>query len=227
MKNLVNENPLLIKVCGMREPGNIANVAELQPDFLGFVFYPPSPRYAVGTLPTELLRALPDNVRKIGVFVNESTENILATLASYGLDGAQLHGQETPEQCAELRRAGVLVIKMFSVNEGLDLNALNPYEGVCDYFVFDTFGPAPGGNGQAFDWELLQDYHLSTPYLLAGGLGPENIEALAVLHLPGLIGVDFNSRFETAPGLKDSARLAKAFATLRRSRARAALRRVT
>ncbi|WP_201980986.1 phosphoribosylanthranilate isomerase [Hymenobacter rubidus] len=225
METILNEKPLLIKVCGMREPGNIAAVAELQPDFLGFVFYPPSPRYVVGTLPTELLRALPDNVRKIGVFVNESTEHILATLASYGLDGAQLHGQETPAQCAELQRAGVLVIKMFSVNHGLDLSALLPYEGVCDYFVFDTFGPAPGGNGTAFDWEVLRDYELETPYLLAGGLGPENIDALTALRLPGLIGVDFNSRFETAPGLKDFTQLAKAFASLRPRRAGKSARR--
>jgi phosphoribosylanthranilate isomerase len=214
-----SSKPLLVKVCGMRESANIEAVADLRPDFLGFIFHPGSSRYAGTALQPELLRALPESVRKIGVFVDASTSHILATLAAFGLDGVQLHGQETPAQCAELCRAGVLVIKTFSVGASLDLGALRPYEGTCDYFLFDTKGLAPGGNGIAFDWNLLHDYNLSTPYLLAGGIGPENIAALTALHLPGLAGVDLNSRFETAPGYKDAARLAPALALLRRGAA--------
>lgn len=208
--------PLLVKVCGMRESANIEAVAELQPDFLGFIFHPSSARYAGDTLQPELLRALPDSVRKIGVFIDASTPHILATLARFGLDGVQLHGHELPAQCVELRASGVLVIKVFSVGATLDMEALQPYEGSCDYFLFDTKGPAPGGNGITFEWELLRAYNLTTPYLLAGGIGPEHAATLAALRLPGLAGVDLNSRFETAPGQKDAARLAPAVAMLRR-----------
>ncbi|WP_196293784.1 phosphoribosylanthranilate isomerase [Hymenobacter ruricola] len=202
----------------MRESANIAAVADLEPDFLGFIFYPPSSRYAGATLRPELLRALPASVRTIGVFVDEPIGRVLATLASFGLDGAQLHGQETPAQCAQLRAAGYLVIKSFSVGKVLELESLRPYEGSCDYFLFDTHGPARGGNGLTFDWELLRNYTLTTPYLLAGGLGPEHAVELTELHLPGLVGVDLNSRFETAPGLKDPQRLRTALARLRQGR---------
>lgn len=208
--------PLLIKVCGMRDSANIADVAELQPDFLGFIFYPPSPRFAgAGLLRPELLRALPASVRKLGVFVDEPIAEVLNTLAVYGLDGAQLHGQETPAECAALRAAGVLVLKSFSVGRVLDLESLRPYEGTCDYYLFDTHGPARGGSGLTFDWELLRDYPLATPYLLAGGLGPEHAAALAALRLPGLVGVDLNSRFEIAPGRKDPVRLQAMLGQLR------------
>jgi phosphoribosylanthranilate isomerase len=206
---------LLIKVCGMRESANIEAVADLRPDFMGFIFHHASPRYAGATLQAELLRALPEGVRKIGVFVNETSAVILATLGSYGLDGAQLHGQEPPAQCAEIRQTGALVIKAFPIADALDLDLLRTYEGKCDYFLFDTHGPAPGGNGRAFDWELLKAYDLTTPYLLAGGIGPSNLDALTALHLPGLVGVDLNSRFETAPGCKDAQQLDQAFAVLR------------
>jgi phosphoribosylanthranilate isomerase len=209
----------------MRESANIAAVAELRPDFLGFIFYPPSPRYAADRLQPELLRALPADVRKIGVFVDETTEQILNVLASYGLDGAQLHGQETPAQCAALRAAGVLVIKSFSVGRVLALDTLRPYEGTCDYYLFDTHGPARGGNGLTFDWELLRAYPLATPYLLAGGLGPEHAAALAALDLPGLAGVDLNSRFESVPGHKETGPLQAILARLRQTRGGRATRR--
>ena len=209
---------LLIKVCGLREAGNIEAVAGLRPDFIGFVFHPASPRHAGATLRPELLRALPPDIRKVGVFVDETPAQILATVASFGLDAAQLHGQEPPAECADLRRAGVLVIKAFPVGETVDWAAVQPYEGHCDYYLFDTKGAAPGGNGTAFDWELLRGYPLATPYLLAGGLGPEHAAALAELHLPGLAGVDLNSRFEMAPGRKDPIQLAEAIVILRHSR---------
>lgn len=215
MENALNDKPLLVKVCGMRESANIEAVAGLHPDFLGFIFHPGSARYAGAALQPALLRALPEGVHKVGVFVDADTPHILATLAAFGLDAAQLHGHETPAQCAELRAAGVPVIKSFGVGATLDLEALRPYEGHCDYFIFDTQGPAPGGNGVTFDWQLLRAYNLATPYLLAGGIGPEHMAALATLRLPGLAGVDLNSRFETAPACKDLARLAPALATLR------------
>ncbi|MDB5268478.1 MAG: hypothetical protein JWP58_1518 [Hymenobacter sp.] len=206
---------LLVKVCGMRDAVALADIARLEPDFLGFIFAPKSPRFVGDMLAPELVRALPPAIWKVGVFVNETTENILATAHRFGLAVVQLHGQETPAQCEELNDAGLLVIKAFSVGEKVDFAALLPYVPYCDYFLFDTKGAAPGGNGTTFNWNLLQAYNLPVPYLLAGGLGLEHAAELAALRLPGLAGVDLNSGFETAPGVKDAGRLAQMLTQLR------------
>ncbi|GAA4355456.1 phosphoribosylanthranilate isomerase [Hymenobacter saemangeumensis] len=211
------KSPFLLKVCGLCEEENLLAVAGLRPDFVGFIFHPASARYAGGRLRTTAVRALPANIRPVGVFVNESTASVLATAHSFGLHAVQLHGQETPAQCAELRAAGLLVIKAFSIGEELDQEKLRPYAGVCDYFLFDTQGRQPGGNGQVFDWELLRGYSLGVPYFLAGGLAPEHAEQLQRLRLPGLVGLDLNSRFETSPGLKSPELLQNFFAVLRPS----------
>ena len=163
----------------------------------------------------ELVRALPPAIWKVGVFVNETTENILATAQRFGLAAVQLHGHETPAQCEELNEAGLLVLKAFSVGEAVDFKALLPYVPYCDYFLFDTKGAAPGGNGAIFNWNLLQSYNLPVPYFLAGGLALEHAAELAALRLPGLAGVDLNSGFETAPGVKDVGRLAQMLTQLR------------
>ncbi len=207
--------PLHIKVCGMKYADNIAEVAGLEPDLIGFIFYRQSKRFVGPELDGELLRSLPPTLRKVGVFVNESTPEILRQVACYGLDLVQLHGDETPAQCAELRAAGVGVIKAFAVGEALDFAALEPYVAHCSYFLFDTLGLQPGGNGTRFDWELLRAYNLPVPYLLAGGIGPEQVRELTALALPGLYGLDLNSRFETAPGRKDATRLRTFFEYLR------------
>ena len=206
---------LLVKVCGMRDTAALAEVAVLAPDFLGFIFAPKSPRFVGEALPPELVRALPPTIWKVGVFVNETTENILATARRFGLAAVQLHGQETAVQCEELGEAGLLVMKAFSVGKAVDFDALRPYVPYCDFFLFDTKGAAPGGNGAIFDWNLLSAYNLPVPYFLAGGLGLEHAAELAALHLPGLVGVDLNSGFETAPGVKDSRRLAQMLTQLR------------
>ncbi len=198
---------LLVKVCGMREAASLATVAGLGPDFLGFIFAPASPRYAGHTLTPDLVQGLPDRVRRVGVFVNETTETILATACRFGLHFAQLHGQEPPAQCAALRAAGLRVIKAFGVGEAFDFAVLTPYVPHCDYFLFDAQGPAPGGNGRVFDWRVLREYDLPVPYLLAGGLRPEHAPVLQALRLPGLAGVDVNSGVETAPGVKDPDRV--------------------
>ena len=203
----VSPSRLLVKVCGMRDAAALASVAGLGPDFLGFIFAPKSPRFVGEVLAPELVRALPPTIWKVGVFVNETTENILATAQRFGLAAVQLHGHETPAQCEELNEAGLLVMKAFSVGEAVDFKALLPYVPYCDYFLFDTKGAAPGGNGAIFDWSLLQSYNLPVPYFLAGGLGLEHAAELAALRLPGLAGVDLNSSFETAPGVKDAGRV--------------------
>ncbi|GAB3867363.1 phosphoribosylanthranilate isomerase [Hymenobacter segetis] len=199
----------------MRDAAALAKVAALGPDFLGFIFAPKSPRFVGDVLAPELVRALPPAIWKVGVFVNETTENIFATAHRFSLAAVQLHGQETPAQCEELNEGGLLVMKAFSVGEKVDFDALLPYVPYCDYFLFDTKGAVPGGNGTTFNWNLLQSYNLPVPYFLAGGLGLEHAAELAALRLPCLAGVDLNSCFETAPGVKDAARLAQMLTQLR------------
>ncbi len=208
---------LLVKVCGLRDAASLAAVAGLTPDFMGFIFAPASPRFVGAALAPEAVRALPASTWKVGVFVNETSARILATAQQFGLGAVQLHGQETPAQCEELSEAGLLVIKAFAVGDALDLAALQPYVPHCDFFLFDTKGAAPGGNGTVFDWNALKDYNLPVPYFLAGGLGLAHASALAALRLPGLVGVDLNSGFETAPGVKDAARVQQMLTQLRQS----------
>lgn len=199
----------------MTEPANLAAVAALRPDFLGFIFYPNSRRYVGTQLTRPDLDQLPPEIRKVGVFVDETTTRIRARVAEFGLDMVQLHGHETPDQCAELRAGGIPVIKAFGVGAEFDFAQLLPYVGQVDYFLFDTQGAQPGGNGTAFDWSLLARYSLPVPYFLAGGLAPEHATLLRNLQLPGLFALDLNSRFETAPGLKDAALLGQMLAALR------------
>ena len=199
---------LLVKVCGMREAASLTAVADLEPDFLGFIFAPSSPRYVGEVLTPDLVRGLPDRVQRVGVFVNEATAQVLVTAGRFGLSFVQLHGHEAPAQCAELQAAGLRVIKAFGVGEDFDFDALGPYVPHCDYFLFDAQGPAPGGNGRVFDWRVLENYPWPVPYLLAGGLRPEHAAVVRNLQLPGLVGIDLNSGLEIAPGVKDPARVA-------------------
>ena len=209
---------LLVKVCGMRDVAALAEVAALAPDFMGFIFAPKSPRFVGEALAPEQVQGLPPSIWKVGVFVNETTETILATAHRFGLGAVQLHGQETAAQCEELNEAGLLVMKAFSVGKAVDFAALLPYVPHCDFFLFDTKGAAPGGNGAVFEWGLLKSYNLPVPYFLAGGLGLEHAAELAALRLPGLVGVDLNSSFETSPGVKDARRVGQMLAALRPAR---------
>ncbi|RPD48381.1 phosphoribosylanthranilate isomerase [Hymenobacter sediminis] len=204
-----------LKVCGMARPDNLRAVAALRPDFLGFIFYPKSRRYAAPTLSPAAAAAVPAGIQKVGVFVDEDTAVIQERITEYGLQAVQLHGSETPETCGLLRAAGVAVIKAFAVGEQFDFERLRPYLGVVDYFLFDTAGAQPGGNGTAFDWKLLQNYALPVPYFLAGGLALEHADTLRNLQLPGLFALDLNSKFETEPGLKDADLLRQMFSQLR------------
>lgn len=199
----------------MRDAAALTEVAALGPDFLGFIFAPASPRFVGEELVPEQLRTLPPAIWKVGVFVNETVENIIRTAGHFGLSAVQLHGQETPAQCEALSEAGLLVMKAFAVGQRLDVPALLPYVPYCDFFLFDTKGAAPGGNGTVFNWNLLLQYNLPVPYFLAGGLGLEHAAELAALRLPGLAGVDLNSCFETAPGVKDAGRVGQMLTQLR------------
>ena len=190
----------------MREAGNVAAIAGLDPDLLGFIFSPNSPRYMAEVLAPAQVQSLPAGVGRVGVFVDEPLASLQASSIAYGLDYAQLHGSETPAYCRQVRELGLQVIKVFSVGPGFDFAATTAYAPVADLFLFDTKGEQPGGNGTAFDWQLLHAYQGPTPFLLAGGLGPEKLSDLLRFHHPFLYGFDFNSQLETAPGLKDVAR---------------------
>lgn len=189
----------------MREAGNVWAIADLSPDLLGFIFYDKSARYMRETLDPAQVRSLPPNIAKVGVFVDASLADLQATTATYLLDYVQLHGHETPAYCQQARALGLRIIKAFAVGETFDFASLADYEASCDFFLFDTKGALPGGNGTAFDWQILAGYTGAVPFFLSGGLGPDNLAALLDFHHPQLYGFDFNSHLETAPGLKNVA----------------------
>lgn len=199
-----------IKVCGMKDPVNISEVAALQPDYMGFIFYPRSPRY-IGETEKNLLAV---NPIKTGVFVNESVDVIEELIEKHRLAAIQLHGNESPGLC-ELFKGRVVVIKAFGIDENLDSSKLETYAGKVDYFLFDTKTEKHGGSGKSFDWSLLDQYQMDIPFFLSGGLSLENLEEVKAIKHPQFYGVDLNSKFEIEPGLKDINKLKKAFEILR------------
>ena len=193
---------LAIKICGMKFSENILAVADLKPDFMGFIFYTKSPRYAE-PLDISVLNSLPESIKKIGVFVNEDIEDILTIVYKYNLDGVQLHGSENVDVCKKLKDTGLLVIKAFPVTDANNFKVTKAYEGVCDYFLFDTKTDAYGGSGLKFNWNILNMYKGKTPFLLSGGIAPDDEEAILKIEHPKFAGIDLNSKFEVKPGLKN------------------------
>ena len=194
-----------LKVCGMQETENIAALASLQPDYMGFIFWEPSKRYCT-TVPTDI----PKHIKKVGVFVDETTKQIKEKVKLFGLDAVQLHGDESPRQCAALLNL-CEVIKAFRIGPDFDFKTLTPYQDHCTYFLFDTQGLLPGGNGTAFDWKLLAGYTLDTPFFLSGGIGLGHVEAIAEIrkrNLP-IHALDINSQFESKPGVKKIEKIEK------------------
>ncbi len=186
-----------LKICGMKFPENILEVNSLQPDFMGFIFWEKSSRYFDGEMPM-----LPKSIKKVGVFVDESFEIIVSKIKKYDLDCVQLHGNESVEFCQKLKLIPVEIIKVFAVKDEFDFAILKQFEGVCDYYLFDTKGKLPGGNGITFDWNLLKKYPSNKPFFLSGGIGIEEIKLLKKLNLP-VYAIDVNSKFEIEPGLKN------------------------
>lgn len=205
-----------IKVCGMRQQGNIEELVKLNPNFIGFIFYEKSPRFAGEELNEEYVRSIPKSIKKVGVFVNANPGYILDMVKKYDLQYAQLHGNEMPDICRSLRQKGVNIIKAFSIDANFNFAMLNNYKSFCDLFLFDTKGDQPGGNGIAFDWKLLKKYDNEKPFFLSGGISLDNIETIIDLSktLP-VYGIDVNSMFETAPGVKDIAKLEELFNLVR------------
>ena len=191
---------MIIKVCGMREPDNIHAVEQLGIDWMGFIFWPKSPRY-VAAPPTYL----PTRCKRVGVFVDSPVDDVLRHAETYRLDLIQLHGHETPEYIRHLQ--GHKIIKALSISSKNDVEIYKAYEGLTDYFLFDTRCTTVGGSGRQFDWSLLSEYSGQTPFLLSGGIGPDDAEQVKTLQQPCLAGIDLNSRFETAPAHKDIQKL--------------------
>jgi phosphoribosylanthranilate isomerase len=206
----MTEREIKIKVCGMRHADNLADVAALRPDYVGFIFYPLSPRF----VPPIEAQKMPqyDGIRRIGVFVNEKVETMLEIADSAGLFAVQLHGDESCGICAQLKSEDpeLKVIKAFSVDENFEGSLLKKYESVCDYFLFDTRTEKRGGSGQNFSWEILRKFPIAKPFFLSGGIGPENVaQALeSCLGLP-IHAVDLNSKIEILPGVKSPLMLAE------------------
>ena len=182
---------------------------------MGFIFYPKSSRY-VSARPAYL----PQKCKRVGVFVNATIDDIRQHIADYSLDIVQLHGHESTDSIRCLRSLCgdvISIIKAFNIATKEDLNATTPYAGLVDYFLFDTKGPSVGGNGEKFDWSVLEAYNGDTPFLLSGGIGPDDAERILRstsgrsqgenYHHPKCIGIDLNSRFEIEPGIKDITKL--------------------
>lgn len=203
----------------MRDPANIAGVvAAASPDYLGFIFYPKSKRF-VGFRPLpEVLPLVPDSVKKVGVFVDETLETVLKVSEQWNLQVIQLHGKESPEYCEQLRLKGLVILKAFSVDESFDFSVLEAYGQSCDFFLFDTKGILPGGTGNKFNWQLLRNYQLDKPFLLSGGIGPGDLNAIREFVHPQLLGIDINSGFEISPGLKDVNSIRKFISEIRNSK---------
>ena len=184
---------------------SLAAVAALQPDFLGFIFYPKSNRYVGQELNADSLKNLPPSIKKVGVFVDAEYEDIMEMVEKYELDMVQLHGNESPELCAELSE-DTEVIKVFSI--GKDTVSIDkliaPYDNVCDYYLFDTAVKGnKGGTGEKFDWKKLAGAKIEKPFFLSGGIGPDDGAIIKKFKHPDFFGIDVNSKFEKEPGVKD------------------------
>lgn len=225
----------MIKVCGMRSPGNIRAVAQLPIDMMGFIFYPKSSRYV--EMSSSLAGIVPDTsgdawtdigdesgrpIDKVGVFVDATVQDVITHVVGYGLDAVQLHGSETPTYVRNLISTVIpdimprlKVLKAISISSAADFGLCSQYEGLVDMFVFDTKCSGHGGSGVKYDWALLDSYRGNTPFLLSGGIGEDDVERIKAVSHPQFAGVDLNSRFETAPGVKDVERLRHFIGSLR------------
>jgi phosphoribosylanthranilate isomerase len=191
-----------LKVCGMKYKDNIEQVAVLQPDYLGFIFYDKSARHFDSVIPN-----IPETIKKVGVFVDAELQEVINTIKKHKLNAVQLHGAETPEFCKKLKSQNLEIIKVFSIKDQFNFDDLKPYESVCDYYLFDTKGKLPGGNGYTFDWNILKNYPSTKSYFLSGGIGLDEIENIKLFIKSDAskycFSIDVNSQFEIEPGLKN------------------------
>ena len=187
----------------MLQPANLEEILQLNPDYVGFIFYEKSPRYVGDRPDAGLFSLVPSTTEKVAVVVNSDLEDILELVNTYGFTTVQLHGDESPELCRELSSRGVSVIKAIPAAKTLSEQSLKPYLPFVSYFLLDTPGKGYGGTGRKFDWKLLRDWQTEVPFFLSGGIGINDAPAILALEHPQLYGIDLNSRFEQQPGIKD------------------------
>ena len=207
----------------MCEPENLEQLCSIEPDYVGYIFYQKSKRF-VGVSPDPALFKIPPaDILKVGVFVNEEMDQVIQKVDEHQLDLVQLHGNESPGYCGKLMGLGIRVIKAISpggVAPGSNIQTcdteIEDYKEMVQTLLFDTPGPGWGGTGQKFDWSLLKELNVTLPYILSGGIGPEDAKALRELKQQNLQGIDLNSRFELSPGVKDIALLNDFFIEFRK-----------
>ena len=195
-----------VKVCGMMQPEQVAELESSGATFAGFIFYPKSPRYIFKQMSLLQLKKI-KNINKVGVFVNAPVEEVLHMVDECGLHMVQLHGDETPRYCERISDY-ISVVKAFRLSENDSIEwMIKPYMDVCDMFMFDTMGAGYGGTGKKFDWNQLKNITIGKPYFLSGGIQPDDVEKLKEFSKEpsskALFAVDINSKFEVSPGVKD------------------------
>lgn len=193
---------MVVKVCGIKTKENVELISKLNIDMIGLNFYPPSVRYIDSDVPADHFDILPKEIKKVGVFVNESLENIESLASKFRLDYIQLHGDEDVEFCKSVSKE-YKIIKVFRVDDQTDFTKISEYS-FAHYYLFDTATKHFGGSGKKFDWSKLDEYKGSTPFLLSGGIGPEDGNTISAYIHPQYQGIDINSKFESTPGIKDS-----------------------
>ena len=193
----------------MKEPENINQLTDIQPDYIGFIFYPKSKRYMADSLSANVVQTIPNNIKKVGVFVNESIDGIENVAKKFQLDFIQLHGDESAEFCKKMNDTGFQIIKAFQVYENFDFNQLEPYKKYCKYFLFDTQTPLYGGSGHKFNWQILKNYDNEKPFFLSGGIDLEDADKILNITSLNIYAIDINSKFEIEPGLKDIEKIKK------------------
>ena len=189
-----------LKICGMRDLENIERVLELQPDYLGFIYYQKSPRFIGQHFQ---MPEIPSSIKKVGVFVDGTIDLIRNCVKQHSLDFVQFHGNESVETCVSLKQENIGVIKAFSVYERFDFKVTEPYQPVADYFLFDTKGKFYGGNAKTFNWDILKNYNQKIPFFLSGGITFEDLRDTIKLKDMNLHAIDVNSGVELIPGMKD------------------------
>lgn len=199
----------------MRNSDNIKELAKLNPDFIGLIFYPKSKRFVEDKYANQVLSSIPEDIMKVGVFVNEVQAEVVRKVSLFKLDIVQLHGNESATYCADFKNLGIPVIKAFGVDEAFDFKSAEKYEGICDYFLFDTKTSLHGGSGKKYDWGLLNNYSGSIPFFLSGGIELNDVKQILSLNHPAFRAVDVNSGFEIEHGLKDIDQLNRFFNELK------------
>ena len=188
---------MIVKVCGMRDSENIRAIEQTKADLMGFIFHPKSPRF-VASLP----EYMPKKQKRVGVFVNASLEQILAKAQKFSLEYIQLHGDEPPAFCSELKNRGLKVIRALRIANADDIIRAESYN-MADLMIFDTKTELYGGSGKKFNWQLLENYKGCVPFLLSGGIRSDTFEEIKAFFHPQFAGIDLNSGFEISPALKD------------------------